>query len=102
MKKNGLLKIRDIGRPRKGLPGMRNKVPQTRDISYYTGRVATLYTTHVLAGTFRLLGFSHEHVRLTGPSEWSSRLGIPEAHSTLSLAQTTQMLVVNDLGTNPT
>ena len=47
-----LLKIRDIERPRKGLPGTRDRVPQTWDISYYTGWVATLISTCITLSVY--------------------------------------------------
>ena len=48
MNKFWLLKIRNIWRPGKGLPGTRDKMPQIRNFPYCTGRVATLHTTEKL------------------------------------------------------
>ena len=45
-----MLKIRDIWRLGKGLPGARDKIPQ-RDFPYfYTGRVATIDVIKVIGG----------------------------------------------------
>ena len=67
--------------------------------------------TRVLTGTYRIIDFSREHVRLTGPyalrlqrrSGHRGRVG--SGHLKLihrSLAQTTQMLIVNEHGMKPT